>query len=145
MIQLPIYEEFAHWLDELFENNDMPEDTKAFCINLYEESAEEHIFGVQLIASGSFDPDAKDGEWACEEVWSCEEDIFTVETDISTVGIATHGSHHLLLLQFLKDPVADISSMPNLIAILKIFQISVVPIAVGVGHDSYSSCHNPTD
>lgn len=80
MIQLPIYEEFAHWLDELLENNDMPEDTKAFCINLYEESAEEHIFGVQLIASGSFDPYDKDGEWACEEVWSCEEDIFTVDT-----------------------------------------------------------------
>ena len=55
MIQLPIYEEFAHWLDD-------------------------HIYGVQLVATCEFDPDDKDGEWACEEVWSCEENIFTVDT-----------------------------------------------------------------
>ena len=80
MIQLPIYEEFAHWLDDLFENNDMPEETKAFCFNLYEESDEDHIYGAQLIAAGEFDPDDKDGDWACEEVWSSGENIFTVDT-----------------------------------------------------------------
>ena len=80
MIQLPIYEEFAHWLDDILENNDMPAETKAFCFNLYEESEEDHIFAVQLIAACRFDPDDKEGEWACEEVWSCEENIFTVDT-----------------------------------------------------------------
>ena len=80
MIQLPIYEEFAHWLDDILENNEMPEETKAFCFNLYEESDEDHIYGVQLIAAGKYDPDDADGEWACEEVWSCEENIFTVDT-----------------------------------------------------------------
>ena len=80
MIQLPIYEEFARWLDDLFENNDMPEETKAFCFNLYEESDEDHIYGAQLIAAGEFDPDDKDGDWACEEVWSSGENIFTVDT-----------------------------------------------------------------
>ncbi|MBR4627835.1 MAG: hypothetical protein IKO47_09080 [Ruminococcus sp.] len=80
MIQLSIYEEFARWLDELLENNDMPDDAKAFCFNLYEESEEEHIYAVQLIAAGEFDPDDKGGDWACEEVWSSEEDIFTVDT-----------------------------------------------------------------
>lgn len=80
MIQLPIYEEFAHWLDDILENNEMPEETKAFCFNLYEESDEEHICGVQLIAAGEYDPEDKDGEWACEEVWSSEENIFTVDT-----------------------------------------------------------------
>ncbi|MCR4796659.1 MAG: hypothetical protein K5898_16085 [Ruminococcus sp.] len=80
MLQLPIYEEFARWLDDLLENNDMPEETKAFCFNLYEESDEDHIYGAQLIAAGEFDPDDKDGDWACEEVWSSEENIFTVDT-----------------------------------------------------------------
>lgn len=80
MIQLPIYEEFAHWLDDLLENNDMPEETQAFCFNLYEESDTDHIYGVQIIAAGEFDPDDKEGEWACEEVWSSEENIFTVDT-----------------------------------------------------------------
>ena len=77
MLQLNIYEEFAHWLDDILENNEMPEETKAFCFNLYEESDEEHICGVQLIAAGEYDPEDKDGEWACEEVWSSEENIFT--------------------------------------------------------------------
>ena len=80
MLQMNIYEEFARWLDDLLENNDMPEETKAFCFNLYEESDEDHIYGAQLIAAGEFAPDDKDGEWACEEVWSSEENIFTVDT-----------------------------------------------------------------
>ena len=80
MLQMNIYEEFAHWLDDILENNDMPEETKAFCFNLYEESDEEHIYGVQLVAACKFDPEDKEGEWACEEVWSCEENIFTVDT-----------------------------------------------------------------
>ena len=80
MLQMNIYEEFAHWLDDLLENNDMPEETKAFCFNLYEESDEDHIYGAQLLAAGEFDPDDKEGEWACEEVWSCGENIFTVDT-----------------------------------------------------------------
>ena len=80
MLQLPIYEEFAHWLDDILENSDMPENTAAFCFNLYEESDEEHIYAAQLIASDQFDPDDEEGEWACEEVWSCEENIFTVDT-----------------------------------------------------------------
>lgn len=80
MLQMNIYEEFAGWLDSLLENNDMPAETKAFCFNLYEESEEDHIYGIQLIAAGEFDPADTAGDWACEEVWSSEEDIFTVDT-----------------------------------------------------------------
>lgn len=56
MLQMNIYEEFAHWLDDLLENNEMPESTQAYCFNLYEESDEDHIYGVQLVAAGEFDP-----------------------------------------------------------------------------------------
>ncbi len=80
MIQMNIYEEFVHWLDNILENSDIPESTKAFCFNLYEESEEDHIYGVQIIAAGEFDPKDAAGDWACEEVWSCGEDIFTVDT-----------------------------------------------------------------
>ena len=80
MIQTEIYEEFSAWLDNLLENNEMPEDTAAFNFNLYEESEDssEHIYGVQLIAADRFEPE--DGEWACYEAWSSEEDIFCVDT-----------------------------------------------------------------
>ena len=80
MLQMNIYEEFAHWLDALLENNDMPDSTKAFCFNLYVESEDDHVYGIQLIAAGEFDPADESGEWACDEVWSSEEDIFTVDT-----------------------------------------------------------------
>ncbi|MCM1314328.1 MAG: hypothetical protein NC205_05995 [Prevotella sp.] len=70
-----IYSSFKEWLDNLLENNDMPEDTKAFNFNLYEE--DDNIYSVQLIASDRFDPE--DEEWACYEVWSSEEDIFFVD------------------------------------------------------------------
>ncbi|MDE5621249.1 MAG: hypothetical protein K2O29_08375 [Ruminococcus sp.] len=73
-----IYSEFADWLDNLLENNDMPENTQAFNFNLYEESEDEYIYGVQIIASDRFDAD--DGDWACYEIWSSEEDIFCVST-----------------------------------------------------------------
>lgn len=72
-----IYNEFANWLDSLLENNDMPKDTKAFCFNLYEESAEDFVYSVQLVACNKFDKN--DSDWACEEVWSSEEDIFCIE------------------------------------------------------------------
>ena len=73
-----IYSEFADWLDNLLENNDMPENTQAFNFNLYEESEDEYIYGVQIIASDRFDAD--DDDWACYEIWSSEEDIFCVST-----------------------------------------------------------------
>ncbi|MDE6102614.1 MAG: hypothetical protein K2F73_06530 [Ruminococcus sp.] len=73
-----IYSEFANWLDNLLENNDMPENTKAFNFNLYEEEEGEYIYGVQIIASDRFNAD--DDEWACCEIWSSEEDIFCVST-----------------------------------------------------------------
>lgn len=78
-MQLEIYAEFSQWLDNLLENNDMPEKTAAFNFNLYEESEEDSVYGVQLIAADRYD--AEDGgEWACYEVWSSEEDIFCVST-----------------------------------------------------------------
>ena len=78
-MQTEIYEELSHWLDSLLENNDMPENTAAFNFNLYEESEEDSVCGIQLIAADRFDPENGD-DWACCEAWSSEEDIFCVST-----------------------------------------------------------------
>lgn len=71
-----IYTEFEKWLNSQLAN-EMPADTKAFCFNLYEESAEDSVYSVQLVACNAFDKN--DSDWACEEVWSSEEDIFGIE------------------------------------------------------------------
>ena len=74
-----VYEPFAEWLDALLENNDMPENTAAFNFNIYDEGDEGDVFSVQLIASDRFDPDDEEGEWACYNVWSSEEDLFLLD------------------------------------------------------------------
>lgn len=71
-----IYKVFEKWLNLQLEN-DMPADTKAYCFNLYDENDERNIYSVQLVACNVFDE--QDSDWACEEVWSSEEDIFAVE------------------------------------------------------------------
>ncbi|NLT08111.1 MAG: hypothetical protein GXY08_01215 [Ruminococcus sp.] len=78
MVQMEIYEEFEKWLNDLLEQNTIPDDAKAFNFNLYEESEEDSIYAVQLIAADRFDEN--DPDWACDEVWSSEEDIFCVDT-----------------------------------------------------------------
>lgn len=74
---MDIYSEFVNWLDNILENNDMPDETVSFCFNLYEESVEDSVYAVQLVACEAFDENNPD--WACEECWSSEEDIFCVE------------------------------------------------------------------
>lgn len=76
-MQTEIYLEFEKWLDNLLENNDIPDETAAFNFNLYEESAENSIYSIQIIAADNFDEN--DSDWACCEVWSSEEDIFCIE------------------------------------------------------------------
>lgn len=71
-----IYNEFKKWLDNLMADN-MPAETVSFCFNLYEESIEDSVYSVQLVACNAFDESNPD--WACEEVWSSEEDIFCIE------------------------------------------------------------------
>lgn len=70
-----IYNAFADWLNSLLEK-DMPENTKAYNFNLYEE--EDETYGIQLTASDRF-YENDGGEWACSEIYSSEEDIFYID------------------------------------------------------------------
>lgn len=70
-----IYNAFTDWLNSLLEK-DMPENTKAYNFNLYEE--EDETYGIQLIASDRF-YENDGGEWACSEIYSSEEDIFYID------------------------------------------------------------------
>ena len=79
MIEPELYESFSNWLDNLLENNEMPESTAAFNFNLYDEESEGLVYAMQLIASDRFDPDDETGEWACYNIWSSEEDLFMLD------------------------------------------------------------------
>lgn len=76
-----IYNAFSEWLDSLLEN-DMPDNTKAYNFNIYDELDEDgndaRTYGIQLIASDEFDEN-DGGEWACSEIYSSQEDIFYID------------------------------------------------------------------
>ncbi len=67
-----MYSEFANWLDRIIEENN-PIDAAALCFNLYEN--EDCSWSIQLIGAPDFDED--DDDWACDEVFSTEEDVFS--------------------------------------------------------------------
>jgi len=75
-----IYNAFSEWLDSLLEN-DMPDNTKAYNFNIYDELDEDgndiQTYGIQLIASDDFSED--DDDWACSEIYSSQEDIFYID------------------------------------------------------------------
>ena len=75
-------EQFFEWLDHILQDQPLPGETVAANFNLYEES-EDNAYAVQLIGAGEFDPE--DEDWACEEVYSSEEDLF-VFTDENNTG-----------------------------------------------------------
>lgn len=79
-----MYEDFKAWLDGILET-DLPKETVAVCFNLYDE--EDGTWSVQLIGAGLYDED--NDEWACEEVYSTEENLFVItsEADWSEVQL----------------------------------------------------------
>lgn len=73
-----MYTEFEKWLDRVLEEN-IPIEGVALNFNLYEGS-DKH-WSIQLISASYFDED--DENWACEEVFTTGEDLFSwrQETD----------------------------------------------------------------
>ncbi len=75
-----IYNAFSEWLDNILEN-DMPDNTKAYNFNIYDELDEDgndaETYGIQLIVSDEFSED--DDDWACSEIYSSQEDIFYID------------------------------------------------------------------
>ena len=67
-----MYDDFAKWLDGILVG-EMPGGIKAFNFNIYEE--DDGSWSLQLIGSSYYDPDNDD--WACDELYSSEEDIYT--------------------------------------------------------------------
>ena len=64
-------EDFKIWVEKYLV--DLPEDTVAINFNLYEG---EEAYSIQLIAADEFDEE--DEDWACEEIFSTEDDLFVV-------------------------------------------------------------------
>ncbi len=75
MIQPEVYNEFESWIDYLLETNTMPEDTRALCLNLYDDG--DNIYSLQIVAANRYSD--TDSDWPCDEVWSSGEDIFSID------------------------------------------------------------------
>lgn len=58
-----MYNEVSEWLGGVL-NEDIPEETAAFCFNLYEDAGSN--WSMELIGSERFD--AFDDDWACDEI-----------------------------------------------------------------------------
>lgn len=63
--------EFASWLDSVLDTN-LPIEGVAVNFNVYEEGDNE--WSLQIIVAGRYDDE--DLDWACDEVFSSEEDIY---------------------------------------------------------------------
>ncbi len=73
-----MYEEFVTWLDNVLDNS-LPIEGKAVNFNIYEEGDNE--WSLQIIVASRFDPE--DMDWACDEVFSSEEDIYIWKQETS--------------------------------------------------------------
>ena len=71
MDKMKYVEEFKVWVEKYL--IDLPENAAAINFNLYEG---EEPYSVQLIAADAFDE--KDEDWACEEIFSTEDDLFVI-------------------------------------------------------------------
>lgn len=69
--------EFTKWVDKHLSQVDTSK-VKAFNFNLY-ESDEENEYDIQLVGSSYYDSDNDD--WACDTIFSSEEDLFTINSD----------------------------------------------------------------
>ena len=63
--------DFQTWLEKQLEKP-IPTEVVAFNFNLYEEDETE--FDVQIVGCPSYDAD--DSDWACNDIFSSEEDLF---------------------------------------------------------------------
>ena len=68
--------EFQTWLDTQLEKP-IPAEVIAFNFNLYEDDEEE--FDVQIVGCPSYDAD--DSDWACDAIFSSEEDLFHFKSE----------------------------------------------------------------
>lgn len=75
------YTAFSAWLDAVLSAESLPEEIAAFNINLYEsaEEADPPLFDLQLMGAPFYDPD--DADWACEEIFSTGENLFTLSAE----------------------------------------------------------------
>ncbi len=69
--------QFMKWIDKhLSQVKSL--NVKAFNFNLY-ESNEENEYDIQLVGSPYYD--SENDDWACDTIFSSEEDLFTINSD----------------------------------------------------------------
>ena len=66
-----LYDGFEEWLDKVIAGG-LPKEGAAVNFNIYEEG--DGTWSLQIIVAGSYDK--LDEDWACDEIFSSEEDVF---------------------------------------------------------------------
>jgi len=66
--------EFHIWLDDILQD-ELSEEIKAVCFNLYEDVGDK--WSIEFVGAGSFDEN--DPDWACDEVLALRDAPFTLE------------------------------------------------------------------
>ncbi len=69
---------FVTWLNKQLKNG-LGEGVIAVNFNLYENAENDTLFDVQVVGCPSFD--SQDEDWACHEIFSSGEDLFTFKSD----------------------------------------------------------------
>lgn len=71
-----LLKEFSFWLDKHL-SNAKNLDIKAYNFNLYE--GEEDEYDIQLVGASYYD--SENDDWACDTIFSSEEDLFTIKNE----------------------------------------------------------------
>ena len=86
-------EKFDLWLDNLLLANPLPDNFMAINFNIYDINDE--TYDIQLIASSIYDEN--DDDWACEEIYSSQEDCFFMpKSDIIVQEIALENTMEMV-------------------------------------------------
>ena len=75
-------QKLKNWLNQGL-RSELPNEIKAFSFNLFEPAQVDGVkFGVELIGAGKFDEN--DPDWACDEIWEPEQQIFYIPVEYSS-------------------------------------------------------------
>ncbi len=90
-----MFQDFAKWLDRILAEG-LPE-AAAINFNLYEDH--DNHWSIQLIAAERYDEE--DSDWACEEVFTTGEDLFTWQEACEWEKVLCTGKE--LVMQYLNE------------------------------------------
>ena len=106
---------FETWLVSVLPDR-MPADVRAFCFNI---SQTIDSFVVEVIGSSLYDP--ADGDWACEETWTCR----PAKSELPFASVGNEWERVLDLVVQLVSSVLHTSTAPRIESLRKAEAVAV--------------------